>query len=120
MSARIVVLDAEPVVRTAITEILKHGGYTVESSGSIHSAIQIIKNSRPDLLLTNVYLPGMTGHQAMELFKGLYPELRVLMISGLPDADVIREWAGRDRFDTFPKPFAAHELLDKVRAMLAH
>jgi hypothetical protein len=53
MSARIVVLDAEPVVRTAITEILKHGGYTVESSGSIHSAIQIIKNSRPDLLLTN-------------------------------------------------------------------
>src|SRR3954462_5033323 len=120
MSARIVVLDSEPAVRSVITDILKHGGYTVEPIETVQSAIQIINQAPPDLLLTNVNLPGMTGHEAMELVKAIDPALRVLMVSGLPDADGIREWASRDGFDTFPKPFTAQELLDKVRAMLAH
>lgn len=40
------------------------------------------------------------------------------MISGLPAENHIREWIGQDGFDTFPKPFSAQELLDKVRMML--
>ena len=79
MSARIVVLDSEPMVRSAITASLQHGGYTVEPIETVELAIQIIKQAPPDLLLTNVYLPGMTGHRAMELLKGICPELRVLM-----------------------------------------
>jgi len=41
------------------------------------------------------------------------------MVSGLPDEDVIHDWMGQDRFDTFPKPFTGQELITKVRTMLA-
>ena len=116
--ARIVVLDSEPVVRSTVASILQHGGYAVEQADSVQTAIEIVKNAPPDLLLTNVYLPGITGHEAMRLFKGIVPSLPVLMVSGLPDSDLIRRWAGEDGFDTFPKPFTAQELLNKVRSML--
>jgi len=60
--------------------------------------LQISSRRRPDLLLTNVYLRGITGHAAMRLLKGLCPRLPALMVSGLPDDRVIREWTGEDGF----------------------
>jgi DNA-binding NtrC family response regulator len=117
-SARIVILDAEPVVRTVVSAILKRDGYTVEQAATVPAALEVVKQKRTDLLLTNVYLPGMTGREAVQMFKKAYPELPVLIVSGLPDNDLIQEWAGTVGFDTFPKPFAAQELLDKVHSML--
>jgi len=119
MSARIVVLDAEPVVRSVVAAILERGGYTVQATETVEAAVEIVNRHPPDLLLTNVYLPGMTGRDAMRLLKAMRPELRVLMVSGLPDEDVIHDWAGRADFDTFPKPFSADELLEKVGTLLA-
>ena len=54
----------------------------------------------------------------MSLFKEAYPDLRVLMVSGLPDDEVIRNWAGNHHFQVFPKPFTASGLLGKVRSIL--
>ncbi len=53
----------------------------------------------------------------MRLIKKACPDLPVLMVSGLPDEDVIHDWAGHDGFDTFPKPFTAKELIAKVQSM---
>src|SRR5215467_7178843 len=78
-----------------------------------------IKTATPDLLLTDVYLPGISARDTMRLIEGLCPKLPVLMVSGLPDNEVIREWTGdKHAFEAFPKPFAPRELLDKVRGML--
>jgi DNA-binding response OmpR family regulator len=118
MSTRIAVLDAEPTVRSVVVKTLCRAGYDVEPADTLEAAIEIIKDRPPDLLLTNVYLPGVTGHEAMRLLKAIRPDLPVLMVSGLPDSEVIRDWAGRDGFDTFPKPFTPDELVDKVRKML--
>jgi len=106
------------VVRSVVTAILQRGGYTVEQAADVPSAMAAVKRTTPDLLLTNVYLPGITGREAVQMFKNAYPELPVLIVSGLPDSDIIQEWAGRVGFDTFPKPFAAQELLDKVHSIL--
>jgi DNA-binding NtrC family response regulator len=117
-SARIVILDAEPVVRSVVTAILQRDGYTVEQAEDVPAALHMVKSKTTDLLLTNVYLPGITGREAVQIIKEACPKLPVLVVSGLPDSDVLEEWAGTVGFDTFPKPFAAKELLDKVHAML--
>ena len=119
MPTRIVVLDAEPVVRSTIAAILRHGGYTVEPIETVEIALELVENAPPDLLLTNVYLPDMTGMEAMRRLREICPELRILMVSGMPDSEVIRQWICKDGVDTFPKPFAAQQLLEKVREMLA-
>jgi len=118
MSSRIIVLDAEPTVRSVVVKTLCRAGYDVEPADTLDAAMEIIKDRPPDLLVTNVYLPGVTGHEAMRLVKEMRPDLPVLMVSGLPDSEVIRDWAGRDGFDTFPKPFRPDELVEKVRTML--
>jgi DNA-binding response OmpR family regulator len=45
--------------------------------------------------------------------------LPVLMVSGLPDETVIKDWIGETDFDVFPKPFRSDALLNKVRQMIA-
>jgi CheY-like chemotaxis protein len=53
------VLDPEPVVRSVIARILDQAGYTVEAFESVQMAVEIVKAARPDLVITNVYLPGI-------------------------------------------------------------
>lgn len=120
MPARILVVDAEPVVRSIIEQILESNGFEVEPADNVQTALDLARKMRPDLVITNVYLPGITGRDALELLKRALPETPMLMVSGLPDEDAIREWFGRKDFDTFPKPFTAQELVNKVRTILPH
>jgi two-component system OmpR family response regulator len=118
MNATIVVLDAEPTVRSVISKILKRAGYVVHAAGELEAALRVIESERPDLVITNVALPGITGHDAMRVIKKRCAGVPVLMVSGLPEERAIQEWVGEDGFDTFPKPFKAEELVGKVREIL--
>jgi DNA-binding NtrC family response regulator len=117
--ATIVVIDSEDTVRTVVATILARHGHTVRAFGDLEEALAVIRKSEPQLVLTNVFLRGITGHDAMLKLRGEFPELPVLMVSGLPDDDVIREWTGEPKFDVFPKPFTASSLLSKVSSLLA-
>jgi DNA-binding response OmpR family regulator len=115
----ILVLDAEPLVRSVVSSILEREGYSVRTCGDLQQALDAVKDSPPDLLLTNVYIPGTTGHEVAKFLRATCPEMRVLMIAGLPDDARIRErTAGDDRYDFFPKPFRASELAQKVKDMM--
>ena len=119
MGAKIVIVDAEPIVRDTIASILKADGYEVTQTDNPMAVIELIKTDPPALIITNVALPGITGHDAMRLFKQCSPNTPVLMVPGVPQSDLIAEWKGRDGFDIFPKPFQAGDLRVKVREMLS-
>ncbi|MDQ6677329.1 MAG: response regulator [Acidobacteriota bacterium] len=118
MGSTILVVDAEPVVRTVVTSILEREGHTVHATADVGEAVRIVKTKSPDLLLTNVLLPGMRGHDAAELLRGIRPEMRVLMVAGLPDDQEIYDMTEGDGIEPFPKPFTAQELAAKVREVL--
>jgi two-component system OmpR family response regulator len=118
MQRRIVVVDAEPAVRSTVSNILKHAGYAVHAAGEFRQALQIIESSRPDLVLTNVFLNGITGRHPIHQIKDRWPHVRVLMVSGVPDDEAIRESSKMDGFDVFPKPFKASDLIAKVQQVL--
>jgi CheY-like chemotaxis protein len=118
-SESIVIIDSEPVVRNVMSEILRRAGYQVNATGEPDAAFEMMRQLRPDLVITNVFLRGLRGHDAMERLRSEFPGIRVLMVSGLPDDDVIRAWSNKDGFDTFPKPFTAEALKQKVREVLA-
>jgi DNA-binding NtrC family response regulator len=119
MIETIVVVDPEQVVRDAIKRILEHEGYRVLSADHPNTALELIKRSQPRLVITNVNLVGITGHDAMRMFREGCPDVPVLMVSGLPDCETIRHWLKEDGFDAFPKPFSANQLAAKVREVLA-
>jgi len=115
----IVIVDPEPVVRSVLQGVLEGDGYKVTPLGDPKIAAEILKTDPPELIITNVSLLGMTGHDAMKMFKSICPDVPVLMVSGLPDSDVIQHWMEEDGFDAFPKPFTAQQFRDKVRQVLA-
>src|SRR3954453_14085306 len=119
MSRTIVIVDSEPVVRDTISRILEREGYQVLPTEHPKAALDLIKVSNPCLVITNVNLLGITGHDAMRMFKEGCPGVPVLMVSGLPECETIRHWIEEDGFDAFPKPFSADQLAAKVRQVLA-
>ncbi len=114
----IVVIDSEPTVRSVIKSILERAGYSVHTTEDFGRATQIICEAKPDLVLTNVFLQGISGHDAMHVLRRDFPEIPILMVSGLPDASIIQQWRGEAHFDTFPKPFTQSALLNKVAEIL--
>ena len=115
---KIVVIDSEPTVCAVVTAILEHAGYAVRATGEFREALEMLRAERPDLVLTNVFLRGIPGHDAMRAIKELFPGLPVLMVSGLPCDEVISTWTGEVGFDVFPKPFRSDSLVEKVRQVL--
>lgn len=115
----ILLLDAEPVIRQVVTDILTRNDYRVVATGSLAEAIIIAREQRPDLLLSNVYVPGSTGREAAKVIQSLCPKICVLMVAGLPDgARIDHEFHDRV-LNFFPKPFTAAQLTEKVRQVLA-
>src|SRR4051812_40856489 len=118
MSATVLLLDAEPVVRSAVTKMLEAHGYTVHAVSDLDAALEVAKNIKPDLLMTNIYLPGISGYDAAKRLREDCPNLRVMMVAGLPADEKIHDREVRSNFASFPKPFTAQQLVHKVKEVL--
>jgi len=114
----------EPVVRTTIKSILEREGFHVMPTDSPKAALEIVQATSPCLVITNVNLNGISGHDAMRMFKEGCHGTPVVMVSGLPDCETIRKWISENEFDAFPKPFSAKQLTEKeslpLRSVVKH
>lgn len=98
---------AEPVVREVVTEILGRAGFTVFATGDLREAEQLARDCTPDLLLTNLYVPGSSGRAAAAALRSIYPAMRTLVVAGLPDEESVINAMTDNGLDFFPKPFRA-------------
>jgi DNA-binding response OmpR family regulator len=117
--AKIMILDSEPLVRSVVARILERDGYDVHAVEDLEQAKLELERLDPDLLLTNLFVRGTTGHDAAVCLQKLRPALRVLFVAGLPDDEQVRHLLQGRRCDFFPKPFTAQELMEKVRSVLS-
>ena len=101
--------------------ILERNGYTVWTAGSGNEALSLLRSCSQTihLLLTDVVMPDMNGNQLAEKITALFPDIRVLYMSGYPDEIITDQ--GRmsaERFHYLQKPFSASKLLVEVRKAL--
>jgi DNA-binding response OmpR family regulator len=119
LKTTILLLVSDPLVRSVLEETLEHEGYTVRASGDLGQAVDRLKESVPDLLITRTYIQGMPGHEAAQYLLTKRPKMKVLMVGGLLDDKRLRYRAELEGFDVFPKPYSAAELLQKIREVLS-
>lgn len=117
-SATILVFHSAPVVRTIIREVLESEGYVVRATGDLGIAVDMVRESPPDLLLIDVYVANITGHDAALYLCQKCPHMRVLMVAGMPDDQRMEAWTADEGFMVFPKPFALAELVAKVKEIV--
>lgn len=114
---RVLVVDDEPGVRTFMAQTLRDAGYNTLEAEDAGTALRLLQNEDPDLLLTDYSMPGMTGLELAERARAKTKSLRVLIVSGYADADALE--ASEARPALLRKPFDERTLIDAVRAVLA-
>jgi two-component system cell cycle sensor histidine kinase/response regulator CckA len=109
--ASVLVVDDQDVVRDVMRLALESAGYDVVTASTPSRAIELVRDTPVDLLITDVVMPEMDAFElAGEVTREL-PEIRVLYTSGYTDA------AAEGPF--IQKPFTPSQLIAKVGAVLA-
>ena len=116
-AVRILVVEDEALLRGLVTRSLESRGHRVVSARNGKEALELGLAQPPDLLLTDVILPGLDGGRLTEQLRARHPTLRVLFMSGY-EPEVIGG-AGSDRNTRFlAKPFTVSQLIESVDGLL--
>ncbi len=116
----ILVVEDEPALRGLLEEVLEEQGYRVSMATNGGEALLMIESNglRPDLLVTDVVMPVMTGPELAKRLLQLRPGLKVLYMSGYTDDTVSRQGDLRLGAGFIEKPFSVTVLTQTVRRVL--
>lgn len=116
----ILVVEDEDQIREMVCQYLQQTGYSVLQAKNGKEALEIAQHYRGSihLLLTDVVMPEMSGHQLAQNLKRLRPRCRVLLTSGYPEHSGLMDRAAQQDAETLQKPYALNLLAKKVRELL--
>jgi len=115
---RILVIDDETNIVNSLKEILSDEGYDVLVTEDGLNALDMIQSDPPDLLLLDVWLPGMDGIEVLKTVKTYHPEIEVLVMSGHGTIDTAVKATKLGAFDFIEKPFSMDRLTQSVKSAL--
>jgi DNA-binding response OmpR family regulator len=117
VSATILVVEDEPVLREALAYNLARQGYEVVEAADGRVALELARSRRPDLVLLDIMLPGMDGFEVCRVLRR-EKSLPILMLTARDDEvdKIVGLELGADDYMT--KPFSMRELLARVKALL--
>jgi two-component system KDP operon response regulator KdpE len=113
---KILIADDDPQILRALRITLSARGYTVLTAADGRAALDAAIAERPDAVVLDLGMPGLTGLEVIEALRG-FTTVPILVVSGRSDSwDKVEALdAGADDYVT--KPFAADELLARIRAL---
>jgi UDP-3-O-acyl N-acetylglucosamine deacetylase len=115
---RIIVVDDEENIRTTLQNILSDEGYEVLTAADGESALRLVQSEAPDLVLQDIWIPGIDGIQTLKLLKNVDPDIEVVMMSGHGAIDTAVKATKFGAFDFIEKPFSMDHLLRTVAKAL--
>jgi DNA-binding NtrC family response regulator len=115
----VLVVDDDPMVRRMLARILGARGYTVEAVDSGEGALAAVRTRRPDLVLSDVHMNGLSGLEIVERLTQREPGLPVVIMTGEGGVETAVAAFKRGAVDFVTKPFDEARLLSALDAALA-
>jgi DNA-binding NtrC family response regulator len=112
--ARILVVDDEPFARQTLSEWLRGMDFHVFEAESGRQAMETIRRDEPDIVISDVVMPGMDGIQLLKEAKAVKADLPFLMISGYPSHSIASSVMKYGASDFLSKPFTPEVLTRRV------
>jgi two-component system KDP operon response regulator KdpE len=117
VEAQVLIVDDDPQMLRAVSNALKARKYSVLTARDGESALKLLTDDQVELVLLDLGLPGLDGHEVIERLRSWSKTpIIVLSVREAQDEKVAALDAGADDYIT--KPFAAKELLARMRAVL--
>ena len=119
-SETILIVEDDVAVRTITVKILQRYGYRVFHAGKGEEALQVAEKHEGSirLMITDVVMPGMNGHELAERMQFLHPELKVIFMSGYINDAIDHHGMLTPKVELLQKPFTPERLVSKVREVL--
>lgn len=120
MKKHILVVDDEIGALTLIGIMLERGGFGVLKAKDARSALGVLDQNTPDMIILDVMMPGMDGIELCRVIRGRADtgKTPVLILSARGDAESIMRGIEAGANDYLPKPILHHDLVAKVKVML--
>jgi NADH-quinone oxidoreductase subunit E/NADP-reducing hydrogenase subunit HndA len=112
MKGNILVVDDEQIVLRSCERILSPEGYRVDTAVSAKEALSLLDGSLYDLIITDIKMPEMDGLEFMRQVRAKNPDINIVVITGYPSQESIKEALGLRIIDYLPKPFSPSHLLE--------
>ena len=119
MPDRVLVVEDDRDLRAFLAEELQEAGYQVAPFATADDALaEIVRGGSADLVVTDLIMPGMRGHELLAELRTRRPELNVIVITAFGSIDSAIEMMRGGAYDYLAKPFGTSELLFAVRRAL--
>ena len=115
---RILIVDDEKNIVSSLTGILSDEGYEVAETGDGVEALEIIQADPPDLVLLDIWLPGMDGIEVLKTVKAYHPEIEVLIMSGHGTIETAVKATKLGAQDFIEKPFSLERITQSIKEVL--
>ena len=101
----ILVIDDEEGVRDSCRQTLSKDGYRVETAGDGDSGLQKVEDTKPDLVLVDLVMPGIGGMELLQEVRDIDPDIACVVITGCATVELAVEAMKRNACDLICKPF---------------
>ncbi|MBI2212676.1 MAG: sigma-54-dependent Fis family transcriptional regulator [Acidobacteria bacterium] len=115
---RVLIIDDEEVLRDVMQAVLRREGFDVALAATAEEGLAIVESDEIDLVILDIMLPGMDGHEALRNIKELSPSLPVIIVTAYSSIDGAILAMKNGAFHYIPKPFKNEEVIITVNKAL--
>ena len=111
------IADDDEAIRVVLEESLSSSGFETKTFSSGEELIKELENTKPDLVITDVQMPGMLGYDILKHINNNFDDLPVIVMTAFADMQAAIESFGGGAFEYIPKPFdleAAIEIINRA------
>lgn len=111
----ILIVDDELAMRESLERIFAREGFRTLLAPSGERALELLREKRADVMLTDLMMPGLTGLELTRAAKKLVPELEVVLMTAYATVEVAVECMKEGAYDFVEKPFKRSALVETIR-----
>ena len=112
------IADDDQAIRLVLEESLKNAGFETKLFSNGNDLIKELKFKQPDLIITDIQMPGMLGYDVLKHIKNNFENLPVVIMTAFADMQAAVESFGGGAFEYIPKPFDLNEAIEIIKRAL--
>jgi two-component system nitrogen regulation response regulator GlnG len=112
------VVDDDASIRWVLERALIDADLSVRQFGSVDEAMEVIGHELPNVVMTDIKIPGRSSLEFLETLGDRFPEIPVIVMSAYTNLDNARSAYGSGAFEYLPKPFDLDEAMTLVKRAL--